>query len=415
MNTLSYNRYSRYLHWLMAFLIIFMVCLGWRFGDKDTLLFDRANLHKSIGILIFLLTFVRIALRLAYRAPPEPQMPKWQAIAAQALHFAFYAVMIGLPLSGWLMVSTSVREIPFFGLHWPHLPVPQTHDAHDALAAIHGLIAKILFFAMLPLHVLAALKHQFLDRDTVVEHMVPGLKPVPVLNYRWLLPVGVVGLAFALGYGVLRGVPFSQHTTPAARPPTIVNPPEASSATVSAAAEDSSSSAVSKTSVPDWTIDKTATSIDFETTFSGEPVRGGFGAYSATIVFDPQQLDKSHVRVIIDLASVDSHEDDRDGTLKSESFFDVANTPKAIFDAKNFVRTDDTHFIARGKLTMHGVTKPLSLPFELKINGSRATMSGTTTLDRTAFSVGTGEWAATDTIPGSVTVRIKLSADEVTH
>lgn len=115
----SYNRYSRYIHWLMAFLILFMVFLGWRFEDKDTFLLNRANLHKSIGILILLLTFLRVGLRLAYKAPPEPPMPKWQALAAKALHLGFYVVMIALPLSGWLMVSTSAREIPFFGIACP--------------------------------------------------------------------------------------------------------------------------------------------------------------------------------------------------------------------------------------------------------------------------------------------------------
>ncbi len=66
-------------------------------------------------MLILLLTFVRVALRLMYKAPPEPPMPQWQAWAAKALHFGFYLVMIGMPLTGWLMVSTSVRPIPMLG------------------------------------------------------------------------------------------------------------------------------------------------------------------------------------------------------------------------------------------------------------------------------------------------------------
>jgi cytochrome b561/polyisoprenoid-binding protein YceI len=411
----SYNRYSRYIHWLMAFLILVMVFLGWRFDDKDTMLFNRANLHKSIGILIILLTLLRIGLRLAYKAPPEPPMPKWQALAAKALHIGFYIVMIALPLSGWLMVSTSAREIPFFGIPWPHLPVPQTHEMHENFETVHGLLAKLIFYVMIPLHVLAALKHHFVDKDTVVEHMVPGLKPEPILNYRWLLPIGVVGLAVAVGFGIFRGTPLNEGNE---APP----PPEA--ATESTSAEDvvsdavpeptsqTASSEVSKAAVTSWIVDKSATTIVFATTFSGEAINGGFNNFSTSIAFDPEQLDTSHVKVTIDLASVNSGDGDRDGTLKSDSFFNVAATPKAIYEASSFTKTDATHFVAKGKLTLHGTTKPLNLPFTLNIKSGIATMSGTVDLDRTAFGVGTGDWAKTDSVPAKVAVKINLKAKE---
>lgn len=411
----SYNRYSRYIHWLMAFLILFMVFLGWRFEDKDTFLLNRANLHKSIGILILLLTFLRIGLRLAYKAPPEPPMPTWQKWAAYTLHAGFYVVMVAMPLSGWLMVSTSAREIPFFGISWPHLPVPQTHDAHETFEAVHGLFAKLLFYGMIPLHVLAALKHQFVDKDTVVEHMIPGLKPWPILNYRWLLPIGVVGLAVALGFGLYRGKPLpSGEAAPppaemvvASAAPVEVPASEAASQGVSSTASGSSASAA----VTTWIVDKTATTIAFATTFSGEAINGGFSTYTANITFDPERLEDSHVKVTIDLASVNSGDADRDGTLKSDAFFNVSATPKAVYEASSFSKTDATHFIARGKLTMHGATKPLNLPFTLNIDSGVASMSGAVDLDRTAFGVGSGDWAKTDSVRARVTVKINLKAN----
>ncbi|MBW8880959.1 MAG: cytochrome b, partial [Asticcacaulis sp.] len=174
----AYNRYSRWLHWLIAGLILFMIFLGWRIEDHDSMRLARVTLHKSIGISILLLSLIRIAVRVAYKAPAEPPMPKWQLLAAKALHLGFYVVMIGMPLTGWLMVSTSPRPIPFFGLFdWPHLPVPQDHETHELFETIHGLIAKLIIYFMIPLHVLAALKHQFVDKDEVVQHMVPGLTP----------------------------------------------------------------------------------------------------------------------------------------------------------------------------------------------------------------------------------------------
>ncbi|MGA9659220.1 MAG: YceI family protein [Asticcacaulis sp.] len=426
MTPTTYNRYSRYLHWLMAGLILFMVFLGWRIGDHDSLRFDRVQLHKSVGISILLLTFLRIGLRLAYKAPPEPPMPKWQAVSAKVLHFSFYLVMLGMPLSGWMMVSTSAREIPFFGLfpwpHFPFVPVAQGHSAlHELFENIHGLIAKLLIYGMIPLHVVAALKHQFVDKDTVMEHMVPGLTPKPVLNYRWLLPIGVVVIATGLAFGILRGVPESRPSKPAPAAVTeapvteapVLAPVEAPAVepvTSLSASESTGASASEASPVPTWVVDKSASKIGFATTFSGEAVKGSFGSYTAAIRFDPDQLAKSNIKVTIDLASVNSGNSDYDSSLKGGDFFNVSATPKAIFEATRFSKTDATHFVAKGKLTLHGQTKPLDLPFSLVIKNDIASVSGGVDLDRTAYGVGSGEWASTSQIPAKVHVDISLKA-----
>lgn len=408
----SYNRYSRWLHWLIAGLIIFMIFLGWRLEDHDSMRLARVTLHKSVGITILLLSLVRIGVRLAYRAPAEPPVPKWQLLAAKALHLGFYVVMIGMPLTGWLMVSTSVRPIPYFGLFdWPHLPVPQTHDAHELFEAIHGLIAKAIIYLMVPLHVLAALKHQFIDKDEVLEHMVPGLKPQPIANWRWIVPLGVAGLATALGFGLYRGVPDKKEA-PVTPPPTegaaAESTAEVSASTSVAASTSASSSSV--VAVTSWTVDKSASAIQFATTFEGEAIKGSFSSYASQIVFDPAQLDKSHVKVSIDLTSVSSGDSDRDATLKGGDFFNTAATPKAVFESKSFTKKDATHFVAHGKLTLRGVTKSCELPFSLVIKNGIADMSGSVDIDRTVFGVGAGEFAATDNLPAKVSVSIKLKA-----
>lgn len=422
METASYNRYSRYLHWLMAFLIVFIVILGWRNDDHDSFRLSRISIHKSVGMLILLLTFVRVALRLMYKAPPEPPMPQWQAWAAKALHFGFYLVMIGMPLTGWLMVSTSVRPIPMlgavpFGLEWPHLPVPQTHETHETFETIHKLIAKLLIYGMIPLHVLAALKHQFVDKDAVVQHMVPGLTPKPILNWRWLLPVGIVAAAVGLGYGIYRGAPEKggEGGAPSgsglqSSATSAVAPAMNADASTSSLAESSSLSASSTPVITNWAVDKSATKIGWTTTFEGEAIAGGFNSYIAQIAFDPAALDASSVKVTIDLASVASGDNDRDTSLKSDSFFNTSAFPKAVFEARSFTKKDATHFIAHGKLTLHGVTKAQDLPFTLTIKDKVANMTATTTLDRTAFGVGSGDYASTDTIPAKVGINITLQA-----
>jgi len=411
----SYNVYSRWLHWIIAGLIIFMVFLGWRLDDHDSLRLSRINLHKSVGILILLLSIVRVVVRLMYKAPPEPPMPAWQAWAAKALHLLFYVAMIGMPLTGWAMVSSSVRDIPFFMFHWPHLPVPR--DSHDTFEFMHNLGAKLLIYGMIPLHVAAALKHQFVDKDEVIEHMVPGLKPQPVVNWRWIVPLGVVALAVGFGQFLYRGTPQSGGERPSdSAPPAMASAAasEASSAvsSVSSAAASSVSSASSSSAaaVTQWTVDKAASKIGWSTTFQGEAINGAFGGYSAQIAFDPARLEQSHVKVSIDLASVASGDNDRDGTLKSDQFFNVASFPKAVYEASKFTKTDATHFVAHGKLSLHGVTKALDLPFSLTVRNGTADMNGAADLDRTAFSVGSGDYAKTDAIPAVVKVAITVKA-----
>lgn len=419
MDTVSYNRYSRYLHWLIAGLIIFMIILGWRNEEHDSFRLSRISIHKSVGILILLLSFLRVAVRLMYKAPPDPPMPKWQLWAAKTLHVGFYVVMIAMPLTGWLMVSTSVRPIPVLGaisstLAWPHLPVPQSHDVHEIFEFLHKLIAKILIYGMIPLHVLAALKHQFVDKDTVVEHMVPGLKPRPILNWRWLLPIGVVTAAIALGYGIYRGTPEKggegPHGDATASMDAMASETNVSASTSASISAPSSVATSSNAAATAWTVDRASTKINFSASFQGEAVNGGFSRYTADIAFSPDALDASHVKVTIDLASVASGDKDRDDSLKSDSFFNIAAFPKAVFEAKSFTRKDATHFVAHGRLTMHGVTRPQDLPFTLAIKDRIANMTAATSLDRTAFGVGSGDFSGTDIVPAKVGVNISLRA-----
>ncbi len=421
----SYNVYVRWLHWIIAFLILFMIFLGWRLDDHDSLRLSRVNLHKSVGILILLLSLVRLGIRFMTKAPPAPPMPKWQHIAAQSLHVLFYVAMIGMPLTGWAMVSTSAREIPFFAFHWPHMPfIPisaeMENPVHEFFEYFHKLGAKILIYGMIPLHVAAALKHQFVDKDEVIEHMVPGLKPKPVMNWRWIVPVGVVLAAVGLGEFFDRGTPQSGGETPPAAQASdsaqdsdmasdVASSASASSSTASSSVSSSSASS-SVAAVTAWTVDKTASKIAWSTTFQGEAINGAFAGYSAQITFDPDKLAQSHVKVSIDLASVASGDNDRDGTLKSDQFFNVSSFPKAVYEASKFTKTDATHFVAHGKLSLHGVSKPLDLPFSLTIKDKDADMSGTADLDRTAFSVGSGDYAKTDAIPGIIKVAITVKA-----
>lgn len=158
-----------------------------------------------------------------------------------------------------------------------------------------------------------------------------------------------------------------------------------------------------------WAVSKGST-VGFATSWSGQAIEGRFDRWTADIFFSPDALDKSKVSVSIDLASANTGDAQRDQSLPTSDWFDAADHPKATFTAERFEQTGEGRFVAHGKLTLRGVTKPVDLPFRLKIDADKARMSGVTSLDRTAFGVGQGDWQATDQIPAKVQVSVQITA-----
>lgn len=177
-----YSAVAILLHWLIAALILANLALGWWMQTLEGLAqFEKYQLHKSIGITVLLLSVLRLAWRLTHKAPPYPEtMKAWEKLAASSVHWLLYAIMIGMPLTGWLLVSTSAFNLPTLLFHTvplPHLPV---HDwPIDARTQINHLSEgahKALAFGtagLVALHVGAALKHQIIARDKVLSRMLP--------------------------------------------------------------------------------------------------------------------------------------------------------------------------------------------------------------------------------------------------
>ena len=151
-------------------------------------------------------------------------------------------------------------------------------------------------------------------------------------------------------------------------------------------------------------------SLTFSATWSGNAIEGRFNRWTADILFSPEALDRSKLTVGVDMASAVTGDAQRDESLPSGDFFDTAEHPKATFTASKFRKTGEGKYVADGTLDLRGVKKPLSLPFTLKIDGDTATARGVTTLDRTVFGVGQGEWASTDQIAAGVKVSFSLTA-----
>jgi polyisoprenoid-binding protein YceI len=110
------------------------------------------------------------------------------------------------------------------------------------------------------------------------------------------------------------------------------------------------------------------------------------------------------------MTSAKTGDGQRDASLPAPDWFDAGTHPKAVFTAIRFEKKGDGAYVAHGTLDLRGVKKPIDLPFKLKIVGGKAQMSGETSLDRTVFRVGQGEFTATDQVPAKVTIRVQVNA-----
>jgi cytochrome b561 len=162
------------LHWLIAFGIIGLLALGLYMVGlpkglpvKATLL----NLHKSIGLTVFLLVLLRIVARVAFHRPPLPPMRPWQRAAARTTQGLLYVAMVAMPLSGYLGSSFNRYGTRFWGI-----PLPKWgwDDAglRELFFGIHEATAYVLI-ALIALHVAGAIKHQWIDRDNLLARMLP--------------------------------------------------------------------------------------------------------------------------------------------------------------------------------------------------------------------------------------------------
>jgi polyisoprenoid-binding protein YceI len=159
----------------------------------------------------------------------------------------------------------------------------------------------------------------------------------------------------------------------------------------------------------DWQVAKGG-KLGFATTWTGTPVNGSFGRWDADIKFSSAMLAQSAVKVSVDLASVNTADGQRDEMLQSDTFFNTAAHPKAIFTATSFTHKGGDKYTAAGTLNLHGQSRPVALNFTLKIDGSIARVSGSTSFNRTSFGVGTGDYAATNDIPDPVSVSFSFTA-----
>lgn len=403
------------LHWLIAAALAFQIVFADSLeGPRGPDLFARFQLHKSVGITILLLSVLRVGWRFMAPRPAHVAGPKWAMTLSSLVHFGFYVVMIGAPLTGWILVSTSeikVDTLLFGSIPWPHLPVPQWLG--EPSEEIHEILPKVAI-ALFVLHVAGALRHQYLLGTPILARMLPGGRGKAI---------GAVALAAAIMIGavVLGKIADPRGSVPAkaaaaAAPATATAPLSAPGPATGPAPTEEPQAAEEASAEPEapaaprkWVL-APGGRLGFTAQWNGEPVNGSFTTWSATILFSPDALEASKVDVSIDLASVDTGDGQRDGTLTGSDFFDTARFARASYRATSFKALGGDRYRADGTLSLRGASKPLPLSFTLTIKGDEARARGTATIDRTRFGVGQGDFASTAEIAGPVAISFDFKA-----
>ena len=237
------------------------------------------------------------------------------------------------------------------------------------------------------IHVLAAAKHQFIDKNQVLRRMssATGLA---------LFACVLVAGALLLGRAAWQ-LPPNESTAPSSSSPAL---------DVSAVAEPPPSN------YQPWQIDYEKSYIKFAGDQAGASFDGTWTNWKAELYFDENAVEAGSFDVTVYAADVDTADVDRDVTLADPEWFDVRQFPEAYYRADNFATLDDGGFIANGQLVIKGVAAAVPLKFRIETNGADRLLIGEAEMLRNDLGLGTGEWQGTDWVSNEVTVMVRVQA-----
>ncbi len=390
MNTESrYHPVSQWLHWIVAGLIILQFVLAKLADiadDDGSAIRELALLanHKSVGITILMLVIARLIWRWMNPPPPLPaSVVPWQATLSSVGHWTLYGLILLLPISGWLMSSASAYSVSWFNLfQLPDFIAPNP-DLKEIFEDIHELLSKELLVVAIG-HILAALKHHFIDKDGVLLRMFTKVTAaaavvIVVLGYVWL---GTAGKA----------------STTQSVAETAANP--AATTEVVIAVSD----------LETWVINTDDSFIHFTGDQAGADFDGVWKTWTADIRFAGDALASSSFDVTVRTTDVETEDEDRDTTLMDPEWFDPKTFPEAYYRATSFVANDDGSFVANGQLVIKDNAVPLALSFTVESDGANRLLQGSAELLRLDHAVGVGEWEDTTWVSNEVTVSVRVAA-----
>lgn len=392
----AYNPAARFFHWAAALIVLGLLALGLYMTrlEPSTHTLGLYGVHKSFGFLLLGLVLARLAWR--FLRPPPGHLPThkpWERRLAGFIHVCLYLALIGMPLSGWVMSSAMDFPHSFFGL----FSMPDIIPGHDealfmAARTAHTYCAYALM-AAIGLHAAGAFKHHIIDRDRTLIRMLPP-RPARYFAALMMAAIALTGL-----YYMPR--PGGNEVTRLTNPGGVEQPPGPAEITA-----------------PRWMILPEDSRVEFTATVQGTDFTARVADMEGTIAFAVDDLRGSYAKVSVGLPTVTSGSAERDESMLSPLWFDVASFPRAVFESIDIVPHDaegPNHYVARGNLTLRDVTERVIVFFKLTKSTDNdgniiANMEGRFTVNRLDFGIGQGEWQNTNTVAAPVSVRVFVMA-----
>ena len=397
----TYGFIAQALHWAAAILIFGLLAIGFLMQEIPTSTVSEVaekswaySLHKTTGLFLLVIVSVRVAWSLT-QSRPKPLHPDrlLETQAARTVHWVLYGCMVLMPVTGYLHHVAADGFAPVWGPFPNDLSIiPDDPDLSEGFANIHATLG-ILFAGAVILHIAGALKHALVDRDTTLRRMLPGAPdhgpieaPVcPLPNWppaalAILILSGAVGSTFVTSLPIWSDADQELAFTPA-------------------------------TGLNAWEVNHGNSSLTIGVLQSGTPVSGRFARWSGVIHFDPEDLETASALVEVDIASL--YLGSVGEAAVGPDFLNAPAFPVARFEATDFTALGGDMYEARGTLTLLDATRPLIIPFDLRIQDGRATMKGRAVVNRLDYGIGSEAFPTGDLVGLEVAINIELDARRV--
>ncbi len=371
----SFGSVAKALHWVTAALVVTLFPLGYiiaglrpQSAQEVKEAFFLFSLHKTIGMTVLVLAILRIGWWLFQPRPlPLHNDRPVETIAAQTVHWLLYALILLMPLTGWLHHSATSGLAEIWGPYPQRVSfVPQTTAweeffgwAHFATAWLMGIVVA--------LHVGGALKHAIIDRDFTLQRILPFRTPPvsellttrhPNTRLSWVATAAVLAAFFAVL--ALLG-PDSHHT----------NDVQVADATGD---EDS------------WMIDHAESTLKIVVEQNGTATTGEFANWTGKISFSPETPQDAAIDISINVTSLAL------GSITQQAlsgdYLKSEEHPTALYRGHRFVPVDSGKFQVDGEMELAGIVRPLTLVFDLEVEGQKATANGQATIHRIEYDIG---------------------------
>lgn len=421
-------------HWAIAAAILGNLALGWwmQVAIDNSAERGRAvaafQIHKSIGLTVLGLSMLRILWRLLHRPPAFAQASSvWVHRAVHTMHWLFYVLMLALPLSGWLYVSTQWRghgpmNVPTLWFSWlevPHLlslnklAVDQRGAIAASMVEMHIVLSWTLG-GMLLLHVLGAFKHHFIPSESALRRMLPLASRKERLTAIGSLVV-ITALALLVLLTLLR-IPSAQADLKApvqpsspvveVAPAPIVSEPEKRPPVI----EKSTGNSDTATS---WSVDPAKSKVTYSGTHAGVPFEGKFTRWKADIKLLAGDPSHSRLTATFETASATDGIALHDESLPQTEWFDAANHPSITFTSTRVLGKTNGAFSVEGYLTIKDHKLPVPA-MALTTENGHLLLSGEFKVSRKAADLGMESDPDANWVSPDITVKVSVEGTQPT-